>query len=182
MKSQAWGVGLVVLTLGCAGDQSAREPTLGVELANLDLGVRPQDDFFQHVNGTWLENTQIPADKSNYGSFSLLADEAEANIKAIIEESAEADLAAGTDEQKIGDFYTSFMNEEAIEERALQPLNAAFARIDRIANHADVVEYFGYSQTIRARTRGARANSPVAFFVGQDAKNSEQYISYIGQS
>ncbi len=182
MNRQAWGFAVVLLAMGCSTDQSERELGLGVELANLDVGVRPQDDFFQHVNGTWLENTQIPEDKSNYGSFSLLADEAEANIRAIIEESAEADLATGTDEQKIGDFYTSFMNEGAIEERGLQPLDAAFARIDRIASHADVIEYFGYSQTIRARTRGSRANAPIAFFVGQDAKNSEQYISYIGQS
>lgn len=175
MKSQWWGVGLVVLTLGCAGDQSAREPGLGIELANLDMGVRPQDDFFQHVNGTWLENTQIPADKSNYGSFIQLADEAEANIRAIIEESAAEDLPNGTDGQKLGDFYASFMNEEAIEERGLQPLDAAFDRIDRIASHADVVEYFGYSQA-------ARVQSPIAFFVGQDAKNSEEYISYVSQS
>ena len=175
MNRQFLGMGFVLLALGCTGDPSSKEQGLGVELANLDVGVRPQDDFFQHVNGTWLENTQIPEDKSNYGSFSLLADEAEANIRTIIEEAVAAELAAGTDDQKIGDFYTSFMDEEAIEERGLQPLDAAFARIDRIANHADVVEYFGYSQS-------ARVQSPIGFFVGQDAKNSEQYISYVGQS
>ena len=183
MNERWWGIVCVILTLGCTAEQGDRELGLGVELANLDLSVRPQDDFFQHVNGTWLENTEIPADKSNYGSFSLLADEAEANIRAIIEEAAaDGDLAEGSDGQKIGDFYSSFMNVEAVEERGLEPLASAFARIDRIASHADVVEYFGYSQKIRGRTRAARAQSPIGFFVDQDAKNSEQYISYIGQS
>ncbi len=176
MNKRWWRIVCVMFTLGCTAEQGDREPGLGIELTNLDMGVRPQDDFYQHVNGTWLENTQIPADKSNYGSFSLLADEAEENIRAIIEEAADDDnLAEGSDGQKIGDFYSSFMNEDAVEERGLQPLATTFERIGRITNHADVVEYFGYSQT-------ARVQSPIGFFVRQDAKNSEQYIAYIGQS
>lgn len=176
MKRQWWGVAGVVLTLGCTGDQAERELGLGVELANLDAAVRPQDDFFRHVNGVWLENTVIPADKSAYGSFNQLADEAEINLRNIIEEFGDAEgLEVGSNGQKIGDYYKSFMNTDAVEDRGLEPLAAEFARIDRIQTHADVVEHFGY-------TRTTRVQSPIGYFVGQDAKNSVEYISYVGQS
>src|SRR5688500_1815206 len=94
----------------------------GVILANLDRSVRPQDDFFRFVNGQWLTTTQIPADKSNYGTFAMLQEDAERDLHAILEEAAKANAAAGTDTQKIGDFYASFMDEATIEKRGLEPL------------------------------------------------------------
>ena len=69
----------------------------GVMLENFDKSVRPQDDFYRHVNGAWLAKTEIPADKSNYGSFTKLADDVEVNLKAIVAEAAAAGAAKGTD-------------------------------------------------------------------------------------
>lgn len=176
MKHQRWGVLCVALAIGCTADQSDRELGSGVDLANLDLAVRPQDDFYQYMNGVWLENTEIPSDKSAYGSFNELADEAEANLRAIIDEFATAeDLPEDTDGQKIGDFYKSFMNTEAVEERGLEPLAGEFSRIDAVASHDDVIERFGHSLA-------AGLSSPIRYSVGQDAKNSTEYISYISQS
>ena len=84
----------------------------GVDAKGFDAAVRPQDDFFQHVNAGWLAANEIPADRSNYGSFTKLADEAEKNLQAIIEESAAAPADTRSKEaQQVGDLYASFMDE-----------------------------------------------------------------------
>ena len=79
----------------------------GIALENMDTSVRPGDDFFSYVNGKWIAETEIPADKASYGGFGILADEAEEDVKTIIERSATGDFAKGTDEQKVGDLYKS---------------------------------------------------------------------------
>ena len=86
------------------------EPALGsgIDIQYIDANVAPGDDFYAYVNGVWLDATPIPSDKSNYGSFTILADEAEASLREIIEAAAGQDAAPGTDTQKVGDFYTSF--------------------------------------------------------------------------
>ena len=101
-----------------AAPAKAARPS-GVTLANFDRSVRPQDDFYRYVNGAWLASTEIPADKSNYGTFTKLADDVEVNLKAIVAEAAAAGAAKGTDQQLIGDFYSSFMDEaRAVFDRA----------------------------------------------------------------
>lgn len=175
MKRLMVGVGWALLVAACGGPESQRAQGLGIDVANFDTSVRPQDDFFRYVNGTWLENTKIPADRSNYGSFTQLFDEAEASLKEIIEEAAAAKAEPGSDEQKIGDLYRSFMNADEVERRGLTPLAAEFERIDGLASHADVVSYFGYAQT-------AGVQSPLGLFVDQDAKHSTEYIAYLTQS
>ena len=71
----------------------------GVDITGMDTSVRPGEDFFQYVNGTWANTTEMPADKSRYGLFDMLRDESQENVKAIIEKSATGDFAKGTDEQ-----------------------------------------------------------------------------------
>src|SRR4051794_11634859 len=107
--------------------------TSGIETAELDEAVRPQDDLFRHVNGKWIARTEIPSDKARYGSFYVLAEEAEKAVRAIIEEAQDA--APGSEEAKVGDLYTSFMDEERIEERAwsaLAPDFDAVAAVDSV--------------------------------------------------
>src|SRR5690606_12135133 len=87
----------------------------GIELDELDPAIRPQDDLFRHVNGAWIERTEIPSDKARYGSFYVLAEEAEKAVREIVEEAQSAQ--PGTEERKIGDLYASFMDEERIEQR-----------------------------------------------------------------
>ncbi|MCH8929303.1 MAG: hypothetical protein IIA98_00015 [Proteobacteria bacterium] len=176
--------GLILCTFTLAActqetDQSAvAEPalTLGIETANFDTTVRPQDDFYRYANGTWLENTRIPEDKSNYGSFTVLSDGAEKNLRVLIEEAAaDAHKAPGSDAQKVGDFYLSFMNEEAIEAAGTTPLVEPLAQIDRIESSADVVAYIGASQ----RTG---LGNPFVLFVNQDSKDSTVYAAYMHQT
>lgn len=114
----------------------------GIDTQYMDTSTKPGDDFFRYMNGEWLDETEIPADKSNYGGFIILADEAQENIKAIIEESATGDFAKGSDEQKVGDLYKSYLDLEARNARGLEPLQPELARIRALSSHDEVTRYF----------------------------------------
>ena len=88
MKNKSY---IIVLLLAfCMPSFSAKEVLKsGIEISNLDLNVRPQDNFYRYVNGTWLEKTEIPSDKSSYGSFTELRDKARQDVLAIIEDLSE---------------------------------------------------------------------------------------------
>lgn len=150
-------------------------PRSGVYSQNLDKAVRPQDDFYRFVNGQWLTNTDIPADRSNYGTFSLLEEGAEHDLKSILEEAAGASAPAGSDAQKVGDLYASFLDEATIEARGLAPLASELKRIDELKTKQDVARYIGYSQRISVP-------HPFAYYVSIDRKNSSQYTGIIAQS
>lgn len=147
----------------------------GVYTQNLDTSVRPQDDFYRFVNGKWLTNTAIPADRSNYGTFALLEDGAEQNLKAILDEAAAANAPVGSDAQKVGDLYASFLDEATVESRGLAPLAEGLKRIEQIKTRQDVARYIGYSHRISVR-------QPFAYFVSVDRKSSSQYTGVIAQS
>src|SRR5205085_5026190 len=123
---------VLALAAGCsqqpATPVAAGAPSSGVILPNFDKSIRPQDDFYRFVNGTWLKTDQIPPDKSNYGAFNRLADESEQAQRAIVEELAAKPGAAGSDEQKVGDLYNSFMNEAHVDELGLAPLKDELAK------------------------------------------------------
>src|SRR5262245_46420708 len=88
----------------------------GLDLAGFDKGVRPQDDLFRFVNGSWLKTAVIPADRANYGAFTMLDDQAQADVHELVEKAANAaNKEPGSDTQKVGDLYLSFMNTERIE-------------------------------------------------------------------
>lgn len=172
-----------IVLAACAGDPVVAPPVVttpvlksGVLTQNSDPSVRVQDDFYRHVNGQWLTATQIPADRSNYGAFTLLEEGAQQNLQQILEAaSAQPHLIAGSDEQKVGDFYASFMDQDTIEARGVQPLLTEFARIDGLASKQDVVRHIGYLQRIGVP-------QPFAFFVAIDEKNSTQYLSTVYQT
>ncbi|MDA1231994.1 MAG: M13 family metallopeptidase N-terminal domain-containing protein, partial [Planctomycetota bacterium] len=144
----------------------------GIDPDGFDISVRPQDDLFLHVNGRWLLSTEIPADKSNYGSFTALDDAARENIRAIIEESVRNPTDANS--HKVGDFYHSFMDEKTIAEKGLEPLRAQMEAIDALATTEDVVRYFGTTNIIGI-------GSPFGFGIGTDDKNSTRYLAAISQ-
>ena len=92
----------------------------GLDLSFLDAGVRPQDDFFGHVNGRWLAEYDIPADRATDGAFRALFDRAEIQVRDLITDASQNGAAVVTDEQRIGDLYASFLDEEAVEGRGVQ--------------------------------------------------------------
>jgi putative endopeptidase len=165
-----------VVAAGCAGEPPAPALGSGVELAHMDRGVRPQDDFFLHVNGTWLKNTEIPADKARYGAFDKLRDDSEARLRAIIEESStKPNKQAGTDEQKVGDLYNSFMDEARIDALGLKAIEAELARVDALKSKDEIPALMAHLMRINAST-------PINGYVNQDAKKPTEYIVYLFQS
>ena len=156
-------------------DTSPRLGDFGIELTAIDKSVRPQDDFYAYVNGTWLKETEIPADKSNYGSFNVLADEAETRIRAIIEEVAAKQHEEGSEEQKIGDLYASFMDEQRVNDLGLAPIEADLKAIKDITTHDAVADALA-----NAVIYGG--SSPFNMFINQDSKSPEEYIAYFTQT
>ncbi len=113
----AWCVlaGMAAISTVAAQKPAAPPLVSGIDVAAFDKSVRPQDDFFRYVNGAWLDKTPIPADKPSYGSFEILYDKAQDDLRAIVEEAGKTGGAPGSDARKIGDFYASFMDEAKID-------------------------------------------------------------------
>ena len=148
----------------------------GIELSNVDQSIRPQDDFYRYVNGTWLDKTEIPADKSSYGSFTALRDKARLDVLEIIEEmSKRENLEPGSDEQKVRDLYRSFMNTEKIDTLGIEPMKVDLRRIDTINNAEELASYF--VESVKLST-----SSPFGFWIDNDSKQPTKYSVYFTQS
>jgi putative endopeptidase len=150
----------------------------GIDLSYTDANTRPQDDLFGHVNGHWLADYEIPADRATDGAFRLLFDRAEEQVRDLIVEASEAAAqngADGTDQQRIGDLYASFLDEDAVERRGLQPLLDELATIDKAADTTELAATVGALQ--RTGVGGG-----VAMYVDTDAKNSARYLVHVTQS
>ena len=106
----------------------------GIDLTAIDQNVRAQDDFFRHVNGAWLTHTEIPADKSRYGLFNVLYDNTQDNLKTLIQESADIQAENGSNAQKLGDMYRSYMNVELANEKGLSPIQSLLDGISDAKN------------------------------------------------
>jgi len=154
MKRLIAGAGALIFLAAC--NQQAEEPVVeqaeplssGLELQHMDTSVKPGDNFFYYMNGTWLKETEIPADKSNYGGFTILADEAQENVRNIIDESANGDFAKGTDEQKVGDLYRSYMDWDTRNELGVTPLDATFDKINALISHDDLAAFMAESSKV----------------------------------
>ncbi len=150
------------------------KPVSGIDKTQFDPSVRAQDDFYRHVDGTWLKNHPVPAEKSNYGSFTKLADDAEAQLKLIIEAAAaKTDKQTGSDEQKVGDYYTAFMDETRADELGLKPLEGELARIDALEDKAALAPLMADLSRIGVNV--------IPGYVDTDAKDSSQYMVYLFQ-
>ncbi|MBT8099960.1 MAG: peptidase M13 [Gammaproteobacteria bacterium] len=141
----------------------------------MDKSVHPGNDFFNYMNGAWLDKTEIPADKASYGGFGILADEAQEDVKVIIEESASGDFAMGSDEQKVGDLYNSYLDMDTRNAKSVGPLAPEFERIEAISSYDDLAVYFGSA---------VKRGYGVPFVLGQyaDMKNPEYYMIYTWQA
>jgi putative endopeptidase len=154
----------------------AAEPvamTSGLDKAGMDAGVRPQDSLFGAMNGTWLKNTPIPADKSDYGTFTQLDDLSNERVKAIIEGLAAKPQTPGTVNAKIGDFYTSYMDTAAIDKAGLRPLWPYLAQIDAVKNRKDLMALMGQWVPF--------VDLPIGLGVVTDAKDPKIYSAAAGQ-
>jgi len=148
----------------------------GIDKANMDLAVRPQDNFYRYVNGTWLNDSKIPSDKTSIGSFYDLRDEADDKVKAIIEElAATKNLKMGSDEQKVADLFRSYMDTDARNAAGIAPIQSIFDNINGLTDKDELATFFGENQKIGV-------GSPLAFYIGVDAKDSTRYATHVWQS
>ena len=142
----------------------------------MDTRVRPQDDFYRYTNGAWLEKTSVPADKSRWGSFDELRDAALENLHKIVDSIVvQKDKQHGSEAQKIGDLYQSFMDETRRESLGLAPLQPDFARIDALGEKAGLPALIAYFNQMRI-------TAPFAARVAQDAKDATKYAVIVSQS
>jgi putative endopeptidase len=148
---------------------------LGVDTTGFDRSVRPQDDFFQFVNGGWLNRTEIAADRTSTGTFLMLRDSSQAALRAIIDSVSAVQNAPGTEGQKVGDLYRSFMDTTRIEQVGVTPLQPDLQRIAAVSSREQYPELF-------AQLRRIGASLPFSFGVGQDQGNSSRYVVSVGQS
>lgn len=156
---------------------AASAPVLGdfgVDLGAIKTSVKPGDDFFTYVNGTWLDAQIIPDDKSSIGSFSVLADQARERVRAIIEDTAKAKNKAGSSEQKIGDLYAAFMDVDAINAAGMDPIKSDIAAIRALDSLEAIAQAIGDPQ--------AGLNSPFGAYVYIDRKDPTKHIAYLTQS
>jgi len=143
--------------------------TSGIDSASLDPLVRPQDDLFRHYNGKWVREYEMPADRSSDGIFRKLHDEAEEQVRQIIETSSGVGEA-----QKIGDLYKSFMDTDAIKARGISPIVDDLAAIDDITNLSEFI-------TVMARLEMRGIGGIFGAAIYPDAMDSNTNILYIGQ-
>lgn len=147
----------------------------GVEPQYFSKSLTPGDDFYQYVNEGWLETTEIPPDRSDYGTFTVLNDRTQEQVRTLIELAAETEAAPGTDTQKVGDFYRSFTNYDARNAAGIRPIEPLLERIDSIESREQIGPAL-------AELHREGVGSPLLAYVSPDARRSDQYAVYLYQS
>jgi putative endopeptidase len=145
----------------------------GIPIEELDPGIRPQDDLFRHVNGRWVARTEIPADLASYGSFRILAEEAEEAVREIVEEAASA--PEGSEERKFGDLYASFMDADRAELLGSQPINQTLAAARAVSSVPELLRTLG-------RMERPGVGGLYRLFVDTDPGNPERYLVFFEQA
>jgi putative endopeptidase len=149
--------------------------TSGIDLAQLDRTVRPQDDLFRFVNGRWLDTTEIPSDRARYGTFDILREQSLARVRDIIEEAAADESAPeGSPARKVGDLYRSFLDTERIEAAGLEPLRPLLADVATVVDVDSLVGVMG-------RLHRLGVHGVLGTWVGPDEASPEDYVVYLEQ-
>lgn len=166
--------GLLLFMMGPALAQKGA-PQSGIETRAMDTSVRPGVDFNAYVNGTWIRETEIPADKSRLTMFSVLDDQAQDQLKAIIEEAAKSHASAGSNKQKLGDMYNSFADQASVEALGWKPVEEDLRTVARLSSLSEVAAELG-------RLDGQGVSGPLGFYVYPDAKDPQRYGLWLAQS
>jgi len=187
MRSNAFNAVCVavfaLIMTACSGEESTATQdaasadvakALGFDPAELDDGVKPGDDFFAYVNGKWIAENEIPADRSRYGAFDILRDKSDEDVKAIIEEASATENEEGSDQQRVGDLYLSFQDFETRNAKGISPLDPYLVQIDGLTSKDEVFAFFGVAARLGF-------NAPVGLFAYADAKNPGINTMYLGQ-
>ena len=147
----------------------------GLDLTHIDQSIRPQDDLFRFMNGKWLKESTIPADRASDGAFYWLYEQAEKQVKQIIIDQANSAGAPGSNAQKIGDLYNSFMAEEKIEKLGIAPIEKDLAAAQSFKSKDEFLKLLG-------ELEGDGLSGLFYSYVSTDNKDSSKNIIYLGQS
>ena len=171
----------LLAALTASGAMATGEPatlglTSGVDMRNGDTAIRAQDDFYQHVNGGWLKKVDIPADKARWGAFDELRESVLPQLRALIDAAnAMPERAAGSEQQKIGDLYASFMNQARRDTLGRAPLAAEFARIATLQDKKQLPALMAYFNKVSI-------DSPFGMGVTQDGRDATKYAVIMAQA
>ena len=152
-----------------------RMGTWGIDTAGMDTSVSPGEDFFAYLSGNWAENTEIPSDRSSYGSFLALRDLSEARVRQLVEGYELGDPATDGDAAKIAALYQGFMDEAAIEARGAQPLQPYLEAIRSVSSKEEMAHLMGAQN-------GGLTRSFFSVGVSDDQRNPDVYALYMSQS
>jgi endothelin-converting enzyme/putative endopeptidase len=157
--------------------QPERQPTdaSGIDQTLFSDGMAPGDNFYLYANEKWLLETEIPADKSNYGIFTLLNDQTQEQVKTLIEKAATSDSKDGSASQKVGDLYNSVLDTDRRNKAGIQPIEPLLSLTADLNNKNGVADAIG--KLIRKGVYG-----PLATYVSVDARQSDAYTVYVSQS
>jgi len=163
---------------------TAAAPVSGIDLTGIDKSVKPGDDFDAYANGAWRSTFEIPADRSNYGAFTVLVETAEKRSAEVIAGLAASKPAPGTDARRIADFHAAYMDEAGIEQRGLEPLKPQLQAIDAIASLTDLSRQLGAS--VRSDTDPLNAtnfytDNLFGVFVAQGLQDPRHYVASLMQ-
>jgi putative endopeptidase len=164
------------LFTSCAGKKEETKPTgpLAIDIANMDTTVRPQDDFYQYANGTWLKNNPVPSTDSRWGSFSQLMEDNLKKLKGILEETAKKENANGSNAQKIGDYFFTYMDSVKKNAEGVKPLSPYLKQVDDLKSNSDLVNVITNLQL-----KGVRV--AWGLYVSSDPKSSNVNIAQANQ-
>ena len=146
----------------------------GFSMSNLDKTCKPCDDFYQFAMGGWMKSNPIPPEYATWGSFTVLRDKNLTDLRAILESVAKENAPAGTNKQKIADFYGSCMDTSAIDSAGLKPLAAELAAIEAVEDRKTL-------ETEIASLQRERVNAVFRFFSAPDFKDSSRNLAQLGQ-
>ena len=150
-------------------------PEKGLDFTTFDKSVRPQDDFYNFVNGSWMKTATIPADKSTWGSFNKLGEDTDNNAMTILNSLLNDKFAAGSEGKKIQDLYGTYMNMDKRNADGLTPIKADLSKIDAIKNLTDLQNY------LNAATKNGE-NPFYAWGIDADLKDSKMNAVYLGNA
>ncbi|PTT00745.1 peptidase M13 [Pedobacter sp. HMWF019] len=173
LKSYFAILGIVAASYSASAQQ---HPAKLIDPANMDLSVKPGDDFYEYASGTWIKNNPVPAKETRWGSFNELRDFNINAVKGLVQDAA-ADKAApaGSPKRRVGDFYTAAMDSLTIEKLGYTPIKADLARIKKIKDLQGILQ-----EAITMRSAGI-ANPMFGFYVSQDRKNVNKYLPSLSQ-
>ncbi|XZE53302.1 M13 family metallopeptidase [Planctomycetaceae bacterium SH139] len=147
----------------------------GIDKQHFSETLKPGDDFYGYVNQGWLETTEIPGDRADYGTFSILFDRTQEQVRALIEEAAASEAQPGTDTQKVGDFYRSFTNLDVRNEAGIKPIEPLLSSVRQAESKTELA-------TVMADLLKHGVVGPFVMYVSPDARRSDQYAVYLYQS